>query len=653
MLLVGCSPTSPTTLSSAEDGGAPSDPPSTDARVADPADAPPSERPPVDAPAAVDAPAVDARPGLDAPPAVDAPGDPTCACTAPPRCVDSVTLEVSIATTACADNSCGIATSTSVCPFGCNAGACRVQACVPSCPVLACGSDGCGGSCGACDPGTTYPGIAPIELGTASALVAAGDGIHVATVRQFEAACAGQAPSIGRMDAWTVPVTGAAAHRTIGAHVLQSSILYSAANDLLYLDNAACDGHGELWIARADGTGARRIAINAGAFQAAGTTVVYESRSDSALYAVQLPISVPIKIASGGGHFLDQLIFGISPDGTAVWAYTTGVTELRLARTDGSGQNTLVAPPDQPAGAPLWSADGRRVAFRWVDDAPPFAVPFEVVNRDGTGRTQLTLTGSSNPYVSGAFAADGRLAYIDSVSANLDVVIRSFTGAPSVRIAAVGSPSSPGVINTLQFSNDGARLYATVNDANKRVSNLMVGRTDVGGDAQLFSAGGGGWSEALDSSAVAVAGVYNTSSTSVITLGGSTATLLGAPLYVPAYEPVASHPRLLVSSGSALLAYPTAGSGPGSPLAGFMATGDLNGWTSLHNVPFVFGWARSLALYPSAVRSTPSQVSFDLMGWSSDTVRGRLLAGASRYQVGRGRIFATTDGGRLFVIPTP
>ena len=627
-----------------------------DARAAEPADAradaPASERPPADA-APADAPGIDAA-GIEVPDPVDAPTGATCECTAPPRCLDAVTLEISIAATACIDDACGIATSTSVCPFGCTAGACRAEACVPSCPAAACGSDGCGGSCGACDPGTTYPGARPVELGTAGALVAAGDGLHVATVRQLEPPCAGQPASIGRMDVWTVPLMGAASHRTIGAHVLQPQIVFSQAGDLVYLDNAACDGHGELWIAHGDGSGARRIAANVGAFQVAGTTVVYESRSDSSLYAAQLPLGVPVKLLTGGSKFLDQLTFEIAPDGGAVWAYTTAVTELRLARTDGSASTTLVAPPDQPAGAPMWSPDGRHLAFRW-SDAPTFAVPFDVVNRDGTGRVQLSPTGSPNPYFSGVFAPDGRLAYIEPASTNFDVVVRSFTGAPSVRISAVGSQQSPGVISALQFSVDGTRLYAGVDDSSKRVANLMVGATSASGGAQLFNAGGGGWSEAPDGSAVAVAGAYSTSSTSVVALSGPTVTLPGAPLYVPVYEPVATRPRLLVSSGTGLSAYAAPGSAAGSPLGGFMATSDLNGWVNARNVPFVFGWARSLALYPAAVHTTAGQVSFDLMGWSSDAARGRLLAGASRYQVrsSTGRIFATTDAGRLFVVPVP
>jgi len=643
MLLVGCSPASQPLASPADARAAPDA--GIDARVAAPVDAPASDRTPVDALAAADAPGVDA-PGIDVPAPVDAPTGSTCAC--------AVTLEISIAATACIEDTCGVATSTSVCPFGCTAGACRAEACVPSCPVAACGSDGCGGSCGACDPGATYPGPRPVELGTAGTLVVAGDGLHAATVRQLEPPCAGQAPSIGRMDVWTVPQTGAASHRTIGARVAQQAIVFSPAGDVLYLDNAACDGHGELWIAHGDGSGARRIAADVGQFRVAGTTVAYESRSDGALYAAQVPLGVPLKLLAGGSKFLDQLTFELAPDGSAVWAYTSATTELRLARTDGNAPTLLVAPPDQLAGAPMWSPDSRRLAFRWFD-APSVAVPLDVVNRDGTGRVQLTLAGSQNPYVSGAFAADGRLAYIEAVSTNFDVVVRSFTGAPSVRISAVGSQQSPGAIAALQFSVNGARLYASVDDSTKRVSNLMVGGTSASGDAQLFNAGGGGWSEAPDGSVVAVAGAYSTLSTSVVTLGGPTLTLPGAALYVPVYEPVASRPRLLVSSGTALSAYATTGSGAGSPLGGFMTSSELNGWANARNVPFVFGWARSLALYPAAVRTVAGQVSFDLMGWSSDAARGRLLAGASRYQVrsSTGRIFATTDTGRLFVITMP
>lgn len=525
---------------------------------------------------------------------------------------------------------------------------------MPSCQAQLCSSDGCGGTCGPCDPGTTFPGIAPVTLGTANALVAAGDGIHVATVRGTDAACPG-APvsSIGRMDVWTVPVTGAASHRTIGAHVAQNAVLYSKASDLVYQDGSACDGHGELWLAHADGTGGHRIASNVGMFQTAGTTVVYESRGDSAIYARQIPDGVPIKLVSGGSNFLTGLIFQISPDGSAMWAYTSGVTELRLARTDGSAATTLVSPPDQLAGAPMWSLDSLHLAFRWADNVPPFAVPLDAVDRDGRSRTELTAAGATNPYASGAFVSDGRLAYITADGASFDVVLHSFAGAPEVRIGSVSSPAFPGAITALALSADGQRLYANVDDATTRVSNLMMGRADRSGTAAVLSVGGGGWSESQDGSTVAVAGAYSTTNTSVITLGVGTQTLPGVPAYVPAYEPIAAHPRLLVNQGGALLAYPTAGTGAGSVLTGFMGTGELNAWVAAHNAPFVFGWAGSLALYSSAIHGTSGQLGFDLMGWTSDSAAGRLLASASRYQLlaSPSRIFAVTDAGRLFMIP--
>jgi hypothetical protein len=84
-----------------------------------------------------------------------------------------------------------------------------------------------------------------------------------------------------------------------------------------------------------------------------------------------------------------------------------------------------------------------------------------------------------------------------------------------------------------------------------------------------------------------------------------------------------------------------------------MGTGELNAWVAAHNAPFVFGWAGSLALYSSAIHGTSGQLGFDLMGWTSDSAAGRLLASASRYQLlaSPSRIFAVTDAGRLFMIP--
>lgn len=603
-------------------------------------------------------PATDAGVPADAPAPPDAASpDAACTCTATARCLDATTLETSLPRGACVAGACSYDAVTSPCPFGCQDGACQAEACVPSCPAATCGDDGCGGSCGACDPGTTLPGVTPVELGTAGDLFVSPDGIHVATMRAFEPPCNLFPSDVGRLDVWTVPVGGAPSHRTIGARVSGISgfgVTWTSGGDLLYLDRSPpCSSPSELWIAHADGSQPRRLASGVLSFRTAGAVVVYDSQPDLTLYAIQLPDGRPIPLTS---YTPDNLLdfYELSPDGTAVWsistpAQPTGPRDVRLLRTDGSLSRRLVLAGESPIGLPIWAPDSKHLAYSSE------SIGGAVVDRDGNDRVILTQHPGGEPFQQFAvFSADGhRLAFIDQPAQfELDVVIHSFDGRPEVRIGSVVSPTVGGMIVRLAFSADGSRIYATTSaGVDAPTSDVMTGRTDASGTAQLFAAGAGRWSESLDGSVVAV----NGSNTQVITLGGGTQTIAGPPFELARFEPVATNPRLLVQSGDFLSVYPTSGAGPGIPLPLFFWTTELSNWAGGHNAPFPFGWAGSMALYPADTRGVALDlVSFDLLAWTP-SASGRLLSRVARYQIvdNPSRIYAMTDSGRLFMIPRP
>lgn len=593
----------------------------------------------------------------------DAPGDTGCACTtpAPPRCLDDRTLETTRAPGACVDDVCMLERTTTPCPFGCADGACQPEVCTPSCPAATCGDDGCGGRCGACDSGTTLPGIEPVELGTGANLAVSADGIHAAMIRSFDPACGLSFPLTGKMAVWTVPTSGAPSHRTIGAHVVRFSMKFTAAGDLVYLERPDPCGNGlsELWIARGDGGEPHRLATGVLTLTVAGDTAVYDSLDGGdvmSVHAVRLSDGRHLELASFDDT--NGVVIEPSPDGSAVWAFTFRSTsslfgELWLLQTDASARLGLYLAGEAMIGVPHWAPDSRHLVFARSG-------ALEVIDRDGSHRSTVVEHPIGIASLTLAFSASGsRLAVLDAPSFSIDVVVRTFDGRPDVRITNVVPPNQGRSVTRLGFSTDGSHVYAatTNGDISRPVNDLMTGVTAVDGDAKVFVPGGATWTENRDGSVIAV-GTSRT--TQVVTFGGGSNTIPGFPFGGPAFEPVAVAPRLLVPSiigPDALIAlYPTSGAGPGIPLPDPMFTFDLESWQLSGQIPFVLGWAGSLALYPADVFGMASQqVDFDLMGWTPSGGAGRVLASTSRFQLAdaTSRIFATTDIGRFYVIARP
>jgi hypothetical protein len=143
--------------------------------------------------------------------------------------------------------------------------------------------------------------------------------------------------------------------------------------------------------------------------------------------------------------------------------------------------------------------------------------------------------------------------------------------------------------------------------------------------------------------------------THVVTYGAGTQTITGSNFERPRFERAPVDPRLLVQQNQSLAAFPTSGAGPGVQLPGFDWTDQLSIWVSRGEVPFAFGWAGPIALYPSAVLGSSAFVVLqDLTAWTP-AATGRLAARVIRYGIAESpaRIFGITQDQALFALPLP
>lgn len=612
----------------------------------------------------------DAAPDAAPDAAIDAAPDADCTCSvAPPsRCLDAATLESSRTPGTCNAGSCAFERFTSVCPFGCAAGECQPAACTPSCPAQVCADDGCGGSCGPCPTDTTFPGVTPVPLGIARNLRLAPDGIHVATMRAVAPRCLGTL-EMGTLDVWTVPTTGAASHRTIGTRAPLFAAQFTDDGHLVYNDGAdlCTTFRGDLWIAGADGRAPVQIARNVSLGPTVAGRWVYYTAPDPAapgpppgalLYVARIPDGAPRLVTHLPPSSSDQ----VSPSGEAVWVIrTTPEPNLIVFRTDGSFV-VLIATPIEVAGFPLWSPDGKRLAYTSFDHRTSKTSLHVVDVASGEPVLLDADCSSCSEFDSIAFSRDGaRIAWLapSAMAPGLDAQIHSFAGGGDVRLAGVVSPSIGGEVFRLAFSADGSRLYAAAGD-NSIGWRLMTGRTAVPGNAVALGglrADGArfetSWDETGDGAVIAFNG--DDSTTRVVTHGIGTQSIAGIPLERPRFEPTAVGPRLLVQQDVALAMFPTSGAGPGIAMPGFDWTSELSAWTFGGEVPFVFGWSGPVALYPSAVNgSSLLAVAQDLMAWTPGA-QGRLAARVIRYRVADAlaRVFVVTQDQGLLLVPRP
>ena len=173
-------------------------------------------------------------------------------------------------------------------------------------------------------------------------------------------------------DVWRFPIGGSAAENTRDAVRItrqtgqaQTPSISPDGTEVVYLSDNG--GHGNLWIARTDGSGVRQV--------------TYERDPD-------VVVGVPMWSPSG-----DWIVFIVAP---------SGVSSLWAIRPDGSGLHELVA---RGRGGACWSGDGRWVYYTSERDgiARIAKVPAEggtsLVVRSHASMTAVTPDGKTLYYV--------------------------------------------------------------------------------------------------------------------------------------------------------------------------------------------------------------------------------------------------------------
>ena len=207
---------------------------------------------------------------------------------------------------------------------------------------------------------------------------------------------------------------------------------------LAFNRNGPGGSHG-IWVSDADGGHAHTVATGNATFPAYafwypdGKSIGFVDAARGILYRVNAAGGAPIALTRQA-----QVLAGMSrvaPDGK--WVAFAGQKnngqaydqeENQIWLTDGSGNARPLETPPLPGRAPSWSPDGRRIVFESDRGSPDGRYAIFLINRDGTGLTQLTdyALNAGHP----VFSPDGRRLVFDM-------------GNPAKNISAIGIVELP------------------------------------------------------------------------------------------------------------------------------------------------------------------------------------------------------------------
>ena len=287
--------------------------------------------------------------------------------------------------------------------------------------------------------------------------------------------------------------------------------------------NRDSGARGGTFVMNADGAGEDRAHLGAvcPAFSADGTVVAYKSNASdpsnsSDIVLANSDFSSPHAVAGihPSGTIGPDSQYALSPDGSKI-AWWSPRDELWVSPTAGGDPIRVVPPSGDPHEvflAPVWSPDGRRIAFaRFVsagegDTASEYRSAIDVVDADGSNLRHLTTRpGASTDVGTIAWAPDGRSVAYTGVQDGSPIPRPSAGGyATPNDIFVIGADGTgdrpltrtPGDESQLAWSPDGGQLawVSQAGDAQKLTTIGIDGRAPMGSAVQGPESGWFTWS---------------------------------------------------------------------------------------------------------------------------------------------------------------
>jgi Tol biopolymer transport system component len=215
-----------------------------------------------------------------------------------------------------------------------------------------------------------------------------------------------------------VDAAGGAAEDFVTLPVSATRASWSARTGRIAFNGDALNGNGGgIWVMDGDGRNAHAVATTGliapmyPSWYPDGATIAVGDAARNILYRVEVAGGTPVAVTRQS-----EVLAGmssVSPDGRWIafagqknegHAYNQADNLVWIA--DGTGDSTPLEPQSLQGRAPVWSPDGRRLAFESDRGSPNGFYAVFIINRDGTGLVQVTdyALNANHP----VFSPDGR-----------------------------------------------------------------------------------------------------------------------------------------------------------------------------------------------------------------------------------------------------
>jgi Tol biopolymer transport system component len=223
--------------------------------------------------------------------------------------------------------------------------------------------------------------------------------------------------------------------------------------------DSARNGHNDIYVMQADGSGQTRLTIDAGddsqgAWSPDGTRIAFMSNRDGNydLWLMNADGSGLQQLAATSSAVSGQPAW--SPDGSKI-AFTSdrsgGQFEIWVVNVNGSGLTRLTNQAGNDD-EPVWSPDGSRIAFTSTRDGN---AEIYVMNADGSNATRLTY-GAAIDRTPDWAADGGKISFISERTGLAQIVVMDADGSNPVVVSSAAT-----ALSFADLSPDGSRVAFT------------------------------------------------------------------------------------------------------------------------------------------------------------------------------------------------